>query len=583
MSCLLSPYPNERVAAEALGAAYHHMATAIAANLLIPSVIAATLNDSPHKALIGAWTGAFWLFALVLFLTRRHYYQDPLRDRRWRHWEATLVRLNIVAGLLWGSAAASHVIVSTAEAMFIMVVAMGVVAGAIANVGVSGKAYLALTLLALLPHSLLFLATGGRVPVAESLLLLGFVGTVLIHARAYRRQVLAAILLRLENQDLVAEKARQTAIAEQASLAKSRFLSAASHDLRQPVHALGLFVHRLQQEPLSPLQRELTGHIETAAAATQELLNGLMDISRLDSHTQNVERRVFPLRPLLERLSHEFQAKAGTKGLSLRLRASALWVDSDAVLLERILANFLSNALRYTAQGGVLLALRPRAGKVRLAVYDTGIGIAPHEQKMIFGEYYQVSNSTRDRHKGLGLGLAIVDGLARLLDHPVSLRSRPGRGSCFAIDLPLAPAPAVSQRPSAPQPHRLALAVLIIDDDAAVRLSTRLLLEGWGCQVLEAANGREAEACLHPALDVILCDYRLPGEETGAALLPPLQALTRAACFLISGEIDALALQAAQEVDIPLLAKPLSPMRLRAVLAGVATRMAVASEPSLIP
>lgn len=572
MSLLLSHYPNERVAAEALDSAYHNMATAVAANIVIPGVIAFTLSDTPLQPLLYGWTGAFWLFASLLFITRRRYYQDPLRARRWQHWESTLVILNIVAGLLWGAAAVSHVIASSTAALLLLVVAMGVVAGAIGNIGVSGKAYLALTLLTLLPHGLLFLASGERVRLTEGLLLFCFGAAVLIHARAYRRQVIAAILLRLENQDLVVEKARQTQVAEHANLAKSRFLSAASHDLRQPVHALGLFVHRLQQEPLNATQRDLLGHIEHAATATQDLLNGLMDISRLDSQTQAVNRQAFPLQPLLERLHHEFQGEARAKDLSLRLRAPAIWVDSDAVLLERILRNLLSNALRYTTCGGVLLAVRRQAGRVCIAVYDTGIGIAAQEQQMIFGEYYQVANRERDRHKGLGLGLAIVDRLARLLDHPLRLRSRPGRGSYFALDLPVTAAPAVRPRPAATVSHRLDLAVLIIDDDVAVRLSTRLLLEAWGCRVFEASNGREAQARLSPALDVILCDYRLPGEENGAVLLRQLQSQTAAACFLISGEIAAKALQSAEDVDIPLLSKPLSPMRLRALLAGVPTR-----------
>jgi signal transduction histidine kinase len=222
--------------------------------------------------------------------------------------------------------------------------------------------------------------------------------------------------------------------AERANQAKSHFLAAASHDLRQPIHALGMFVTRLTQLPHDDQTGQLIRSLEASVVAMQNLLDGLLDVSRLEAQAVHVNKEAFALATLFDQLGHDLAQTAFDRGLRLRIRPTSLWVRSDATLLYRMLLNLVGNALRYTERGGVLVAARPVIGTelVQLQVWDTGIGIAPEHQTAVFSEFYQVANAARDRSKGLGLGLNIVQRTAALLDHPLTLVSRLGRGTCFS-------------------------------------------------------------------------------------------------------------------------------------------------------
>ena len=229
--------------------------------------------------------------------------------------------------------------------------------------------------------------------------------------------------------------------AETATRAKSRFLAAASHDLRQPMHALGLFVARLAQLPHDAPTTHLIGNLDASVQALQELLDGLLDVSRLEAQAVQVQLRPFPLADLFEQLRASLALTAQQKGLRLRVRPTQVWVLSDSALLHRVLLNLLSNALRYTQTGGVLLACRSGADgqHVRIEVWDSGIGIAPEHQSAVFKEFYQIGNSERDRNKGQGLGLSIVERSAQLLGYPLQMRSSLGRGTRFSLCVPVAP------------------------------------------------------------------------------------------------------------------------------------------------
>ncbi len=227
--------------------------------------------------------------------------------------------------------------------------------------------------------------------------------------------------------------------AENANRAKSRFLAAASHDLRQPMHALGMFVATLAQQPSTPLQRQLIAQIDRAVGAMGDLLDSLLDISRLDAGVIETRIGLVPLRPVLERIGNEFATVAQTKGIELVVRRTSLWVRSDRILLERILVNLLSNAVRYTEHGRIVLAARvcgPDRNEVRIEVRDSGPGIPDDALEAIFQEFVQLGNPERDRGKGLGLGLAIVKRLTNLLDHRLQLRSALGKGSTFGVIVP---------------------------------------------------------------------------------------------------------------------------------------------------
>ncbi len=365
----------------------------------------------------------------------------------------------------------------------------------------------------------------------------------------------------------VADRTRELADANEA---KSRFLAAASHDLRQPVHALGLFAGQLRQAPDHAAQRALVGDIERAVAAFEALLASLLDISRLDAGSVAVQRTPVALGPLLDRLAGGFAPAVAAKGLRLRTRSTALWVDSDPVLLERVLLNLLGNALRYTARGGVLLAARPRGAAVELWMVDTGIGIAPEHQAPVFDEFFRVPGVPADGEVGLGLGLAIVRRLVALLGHGLVLRSVLGRGSAFVLTLqraaPAAPA-ALELVPLAAAEPLAGRRVLIVDDDAAVREATRGQLAQWGCEVLVAADGAQALARQAAgAPEIVLTDLRLADGEDGLAVAQRLRERAAVPVVVITGDTVPARLRAAREAGCTVLTKPLRPARLRAVL-----------------
>jgi signal transduction histidine kinase/ActR/RegA family two-component response regulator len=362
---------------------------------------------------------------------------------------------------------------------------------------------------------------------------------------------------------------------ELANLAKSRFLAAASHDLRQPLHALGLFVAQLHARMNADELGRLVERIDAALAAMNELFNALLDISKLDSGTMAPNKTEFPMERLLKRIESTFAGQAREKGLQLRVVASKAWVCSDFILLERILFNLVSNAVRYTSHGAVLVGSRKRDGELRIEVWDTGAGIPADEHQNIFGEFYRVGEPDRDRRAGLGLGLAIVDRLCRLLEHPIGLTSTVGKGTRFTVTVPqvAAKADAAVQ----PVPARAAFdlskdkLIVVVDDDPLVRDGMGGLFRSWGFRVVTGGTDGAALTGLaqhgHPP-DLIISDYRLPDGTTGVQVIERLRSAfcTQIPAFLISGDTNPEPLRDARASGFHLLHKPVDAMTLRAVL-----------------
>ena len=313
--------------------------------------------------------------------------------------------------------------------------------------------------------------------------------------------------------------------ADRANVAKSKFLAAASHDLRQPVQAMMLFQsaleERLDGHPAFPLLKSLG----EAMGGLRMLLDSLLDVSRLDAGLIVPTPVDMPVGPLLERLGAEYQPQAAAKELRLRVVPSGATIRSDPALLERILRNLIENALRYTERGGVLIGCRRQGGNLHIDVIDTGIGIQPDKHEEIFEEFFQVGNPERDRSKGLGLGLAVVRRLARLLGYRIELRSLPGRGSMFRVEVPVVAQPSSgSGKPNDVHPvvngHPVTghpSLILVIDDEPLVRTGLQAMLESWGYRVLTAGSIQDAVLLVESGKwpDAILADYRLRGGETG--------------------------------------------------------------------
>jgi signal transduction histidine kinase len=359
---------------------------------------------------------------------------------------------------------------------------------------------------------------------------------------------------------------------EAANLAKSRFLAAASHDLRQPLHALNLFVTQLRRETDQAEQARLVERIDASVAAMNELFSSLLDISKLDAGVVTPSVSDFPVDDLLKRIEMTFAAAAREKGLRLRVISNRAFIRSDFILLERILLNLVSNAIRYTVGGGVMVGCRRRGDTLRIEVWDSGIGIPEDQRSSIFREFYQLPAAERDRSCGLGLGLAIVDRLCRLLGHPIELISQLGRGSRFVVVVATAPRRRLIEQPlETVTDQTMGKLVLVIDDDALVLDSMRGALKSWGCNVVTASSGAAALACLaelERTPDLIISDYRLADGDNGIRAIERLRKALRAPvpAFLISGDTAPERLREARASGYYLLHKPVLPITLRATI-----------------
>jgi CheY-like chemotaxis protein len=387
--------------------------------------------------------------------------------------------------------------------------------------------------------------------------------TAFRHAEAELKRANETLELRVRARTAEFESAR--AEAERANHAKTRWLAAVSHDLAQPLNAAHLFAHALAQRMQHDEYRQSLADISASLDAAESLLAGLLDISRLDSGGLSPQIEAFPLDPLLQALGNEFRLLAEAKGLRFHAARTGLWVRSDAQLLRRVLQNFLANAVRYTPRGGVLLGCRRQGEQVRIEVWDTGLGIRERDQGVIFEEFRRLDRGGQ----GLGLGLAISDRIAKLLKHPIGLRSQFGRGSVFSLALPRAQAKAVTVPPiQVESVDAQGKRVLVMDNDAAVLAGMRELLRGWQCEVVAARNEQEVLAALaeaRPAL--MLFDFHLDDGDTGLALRERLPVSAHdIPCVIITADHSEAVRNAVRDSGAWLLHKPLKPIALRALM-----------------
>ncbi|MCK1737541.1 MASE1 domain-containing protein [Bradyrhizobium sp. 138] len=381
--------------------------------------------------------------------------------------------------------------------------------------------------------------------------------------------------LRRAQVELERKVAERTQELELANAAKSRFLAMASHDLRQPLHALGLFIAQLRM-PLRSGERTRTIElVDATRKEMDEMLNSLLDMSKLDAGILIPTITEFPIARLLQKIETTFDQATREAGLRLRVRRSDAWVRSDAMLLERILLNLVSNAVRYTLRGGIIVGCRRRGQMLRIEVWDSGPGIPEDQKQNIFGEFFQLAARDRNRYGSMGLGLAIVDRLRLLLNHPIDLASTVGRGSRFAILVPMADECDTSAEP-VDSPHPVVFAVegkvvLVIADAPIVQEGTGGLLGRWGYTVLttgsdEAALNRFAERQQRP--DLIISDYHLANGKTGIRAIEGINAAFGSSipAILISGDTAPEPAREVKDRGYILLHKPVDPMRLRAVM-----------------
>jgi two-component system, sensor histidine kinase len=572
---------TRRVEQQRIEMLYDNTLAVTGSALLMAALITVIAWPHTRVANIAAWGGAVLLVQASVLALSAAYRRAGDRETASRRWGWRLATAAGVAGVVWGSAA--FVLVGPDKSL-----TLGLISACLA-----GRATLSIITHAHFPPALhafavpifgllalRYVTLGGYGNAALGVMWIAVLGYVLLFVDRQSRAVVTQIRLRYENEQLVGQLQRQNTLAEQAraraeeaSRSKSLFFAAANHDLRQPLHSLGLFATALRNNSAGRSSQALVDQILQCTESLEQLFDNLLDISKLDAGQVEVKREIVPVDTVFDRLRGTFAVPAQDKGLRLSVRRSSSTLATDATLLFRVLSNLVSNSLRYTESGGIVVACRRRGNVAKIEVWDSGIGIPPEQHERIFEEFYQLNNPARDRSRGLGLGLATVRRIVQLLGHPLWLRSTVGKGSRFTIEVPLAD-PARVQSVAATIEQKVpnligGKLIVVIDDEESVRLGMQSLLESWGCKCIAAMDSAEALRNINGrSPDFIIADLRLRGENTGIDAVRELrmQLGDTIPAVLISGDTATEQLRKVSAAGLTMMHKPLKAVRLRALL-----------------
>jgi len=524
-----------------------------------------------------------WLFSVYILFFIRHLSVKKFSSRNYElaqilTWGRVFAFFAFLSGLVWG--VASIVFFTPDNLQLFNVLTLIIIAMSVGSLGALSSypfAYYVFVLPAMSPIIWRYMNIDAPGYHIFGGLMLVFIFALFSFSRVNYRMLRQSVELRFENIDLINQLTRQKEVAEQANIAKTKFLASASHDLRQPLHAIGLFLGALVDKVEKRDQQIIVEKIQKSSSALNDLLDSLLDVSKLDAGVVHVERMPFGINSLFDSLGNEFEPYANEKKLRLKFVNSRLWINTDFRILERIVRNLLSNAIRYTRQGGIVVGCRRFQGDILFAVYDTGIGIENDKMEEIFKEFYQLDNPERDRSKGLGLGLSIVKRMAKLLDMSLVTASNPEKGSMFALRISKnaisRPVMKITEPVVAPvffDNKR----VLVVDDEMEIRDSLTELLRSWRCNVLAVSSGEEAIKSLSEdnKPDIILADYRLRNNETGNEVIDNIKILfsgDEIPAIIITGDTAPDRIKDANASGYEILHKPVSPDELRLLLGRV--------------
>ncbi|QJR16571.1 diguanylate cyclase [Usitatibacter palustris] len=569
---------RELILAEQVRGSYSNLPIAYLGSLLVAALLCVVVRDLIPVRIWGPWLAAMGVLSFALAALHRAYDKKKPAGANAKRWGQYATFGALSSGLLWGMGTLLLHTPDSIDYQILVAVTAAIVGSSVAFASATYlPPFYAFFYPAVLPTAIMFITKTDATRIVSGVLLVIYLPIITRFAWNLNRAFIESMRLRFQNVSLVAELRTQKEAAEGANVAKSRFLAAASHDLRQPMHALGLFLQALRQGRLADRERKLVENIGESFNAMEGLFNALLDISRLDAGVVEPRERTFAVKRLLDRMRTEYTSQAAAKGVTLTVRECPAFVRTDSVLLEEIVGNFVSNAVRYTSTGRILVGARISGGDhLRIEVWDTGPGIPQDKQREVFREFVQLGNPERDRRKGLGLGLAIVERLSILLGLPVEVRSVPGRGSCFRVRVPIGRAEdaepmEVDDEPRAVEPFQGRF-IVVVDDEPAVLDAMSILLTAWGCEVAFADSGamilgKLATAARKP--DLVLCDYRLRNGESGIEVIGDIRAEfnEEIPAALITGDTGPDRLKEARESGLPLLHKPVKAARMRALMA----------------
>jgi two-component system, sensor histidine kinase len=545
----------------------------------------------PKVAITPLLSWAALVIGIEIFGLYHHYEYNDFRNFRitappeltaTKRWSRDYVIAAGIAGFFWGLAAFLLDVPDSPAYQMLVILALCLnISFCAVALAIHLPALLSFTMGLVVPVIAKQLMVGNRVSYIIAMAILLWTVLCMGVANRLNRVLLRSLRLRLENEALtkqfealVSQLMFRTQEAERANQAKTRFLAAASHDLRQPMHAIGLFVGTLRTKIHYPEVRQIVDKIQASVVAMEALFFDLLDISRLDAGSIVANVRSFSLTEMFDRVALEFGPQAQDKDIRFDVIRSTASVKSDPILLNRIVNNLVSNAIRYTREGRVLLGCRRTENGIRIEVRDTGIGIPEEHLDDIFQEFFQLQNPDRDRTKGLGLGLSIVQRHASLLDHPIRVSSTPGKGSCFSISLPIGVAqqqPTVANAKLSVPRELVGAFIVVVDDESDVREGMESLLSAWQCLVVTASSGFDAVKQLRRherAPDLVICDFKLLNGETGLDAIRTLrQALQQIVpVVLITGDIEPARLREAANEGLTLLHKPVEPDKLQVAM-----------------
>lgn len=566
---------DEKVNNQAIDFLFERIPDAILKQLIIPFIFVAVLWQTQDKIHLITWAIVVVVVYISRFYLAKLYLKERTKLRSSRWWANKYVFSTVIMSLLWSYG--TFVFFpqnAVAEQVFIITLVLALSAGTIYATAFWINALYAWSYPLLLVLTARLIMEYSYSYYFMSLLLIIYLVAITKIAKLTNKYIYDAIRLHFENTALIGDLRIEKEHAEEANRAKTRFLAAASHDLRQPLHALNLFSELLKRHATDNTQQEILDKVDCSLNSLNGMLDKLLDISRLDAGVLEKNIVNFNLRYLVLSLSNEFKNQCNDKGLELITQFSDCHVLSDPVLLEVILRNLLSNAIRYTNSGSVSLVCNQvnKSGEklANIQVKDTGIGIKQENIEEIFSEYTQLNNPERDQSKGLGLGLAIVKRISELIGSEISIESSYGKGSVFSVTVPIG-----IEAPRAETAENNidfnGLAVVIIDDDETILSAMADTLSIWGCNVLQAQTGDEAIMRIQEngfIPDVIISDYRLREGRNGASAIKDICELFdhEIAAYIITGDTAPERLREARASGYELLHKPLQPEKIRAAL-----------------
>jgi signal transduction histidine kinase/CheY-like chemotaxis protein len=584
-----------QVRADLIGTIYRHIPRSSLGVLAGALTVAWGMWGQIDHTAILAWLGTICIIMAWRLVLYQVFPGTKSINDRVGFWEWNWALSTAVHGSVWGSTAFLMYVPDSPEYQALLLIALFAIStAAVPLVARYRPSLYAFVLTVLLPIMLRLALEGGAMGIALVMISALVMYGIFIFGTELNQTITESVRRRYENIDLIDQLTAQTARAEtarleadQANRMKTRFLAAASHDLRQPMHALGLFSDSLRRRIQAPEERMLAERICQSAETIEQTFDALLDISRLDAGVVQPRDEAVPLQALMERVYRDCAPEAQAKGIALRMRATPLGVRSDTLLVERILRNLVTNAIRYTHRGGVLMACRAQGHRVSIEVWDTGIGIPCDKQNRIFEEFYQAAE--RDRREGLGLGLAIVQRLTRLLHAELNLHSVEGRGSVFKFMLPRCIPSSSEAGPSETKAESANSAVvdavvLVIDDDPNVLDAMSESLRSWGLRAvaarsLQTALERLPECGRYP--DAIVSDFRLGEHQNGIDAVARIRHELGMAipAMIVTGDTAPRSLRLIQASGLRCLPKPVTPERLlqelTAMLAGASPPLAV--------